>query len=97
VGCAESIAHVGKPADAGVGHPVHLFVRVPHGVSVQRIDQRQFLIGPPSSLRFPDYANLTIGLEEKFRFRGYLFAARVAAINVLGRENPDTVVNNIDA
>ena len=61
------------------------------------VDQQQFLIGAPSSHRFPDYANLTIGLEKKFRFRGYLFAARIAAINVLGRENPDTVVNNIDA
>jgi hypothetical protein len=97
VGCAESIAHVGKRADAGVGHSVHLLFEYRTGYPFNVIDQRQFLIGPPSSLRFPDYANLTIGLEKKFRFRGYLFAARIAAINVLGRENPDTVVNNIDA
>jgi hypothetical protein len=61
------------------------------------VDQRQLLIGAPSSRRFPDYANLTIGLEKKFRFRGYLFAGRISVINILGRENPDTVVNNIDA
>ena len=61
------------------------------------VDQRQFLIGGPSSRRFPDYVNLAIGLEKKFRFRGYLFAGRISVINILDRANPDTVVNNIDA
>jgi hypothetical protein len=61
------------------------------------VNQQQFLIGAPNAERFPDYANLTIGLEKKFRFRGYLFAVRVAVINILGRENPDVVVNNVDA
>jgi len=38
-----------------------------------------------------------VGLEKKFAFRGYLWAARVEAVNILGRKNPDTVVNNVDA
>src|SRR5262249_8064419 len=51
----------------------------------------------PNSRRFSDYASLNIGLEKKFRFWGYLWGARLSVINILGRENPDTVVNNIAA
>ena len=61
------------------------------------VNQQQFLIGAADSRRFPDYASLNISLEKKFRFRGYLFAVRGSAINVLGRQNPDVVVNNVDA
>ena len=61
------------------------------------INQYQFLIGPPNSHRFPDYVNLTIAAEKKFHFSHRVFAIRVAVINVLGRQNPDVVVNNIDA
>ncbi|HEX8871453.1 MAG TPA: hypothetical protein VF758_01730, partial [Candidatus Acidoferrum sp.] len=61
------------------------------------VNQQQFLIGLPNAHRFPDYASLTIGLEKKVRFAGYLFAARLSVINILGRENPDVVVNNVDA
>jgi hypothetical protein len=61
------------------------------------VNQQQFLIGEANSQRFPDYASLNIGLEKKFRFRGYLFAVRGAVINVLGRANPNVVVNNVDA
>jgi len=58
------------------------------------VDQQQLLVGAANSRRFPDYASLNISLEKKFRFRGYLFAVRGSAINVLGRQNPDVVVNN---
>lgn len=61
------------------------------------INQQQFLIGAPNSMRFPDYASLNISLEKKFRFRKYLFAVRGSVINLTGRQNPDVVVNNIDA
>lgn len=67
------------------------------GYPFSAVNQQQFLIGVPNSYRFPDYANLTIGLEKKFRFTGYLFAARVSVINIMGRANPDVVVNNVDA
>jgi len=36
-------------------------------------------------------------LEKPFRFTKYIFAVRVAAVNALNRQNPDVVVNNIDA
>src|SRR5437588_2599336 len=61
------------------------------------VNLQQQLIGPPNSSRFPAYASLNLGLERKFAFHGYLWAARVEAVNILGRENPDSVVNNIGA
>lgn len=61
------------------------------------INLEQQLVGPPNSSRFPAYASLNIGLEKKFAFRGYLWGVRVEAVNILNRQNPNTVVNNIDA
>ena len=61
------------------------------------INQQQFLVGAPNSLRFPDYASLSIAVEKKFGFSHRVFAVRVAVINILGRQNPNVVVNNIDA
>jgi hypothetical protein len=61
------------------------------------INQQQFLVGAANSRRFPDYASLTIGLEKKFTFSHRVFAARLAVVNILARQNPDVVVNNIDA
>lgn len=54
-------------------------------------------MGAPGSQRFPPYTSLNLGLEREFRFRRYIFAVRAAAINILGEQNPDTVVNNTDA
>lgn len=61
------------------------------------VNLQQQLVGLPNSSRFPAYANLNLGVERKFALRGYLWAARVEAVNILGRQNPDSVVNNIDA
>ena len=61
------------------------------------VNQQQFLIGAPNSLRFPNYASLNISLEKKFRFGKYLFAIRGSVINLADRQNPTVVVNNIDA
>src|SRR5208337_4519970 len=61
------------------------------------VNQQQFLVGAPNSKRFPSYASLNISLEKKFRFRKYLFAVRGSVINLTDRQNPNVVVNNIDA
>jgi hypothetical protein len=61
------------------------------------VNQQQFLIGSPNNMRFPDYASLNISLEKKFRFGKYLFAVRGSVINLTDRQNPNVVVNNIDA
>jgi Carboxypeptidase regulatory-like domain len=69
--------------------------RTGYPFSVINLDQQ--LVGPANSARFPAYASLNLALEKKFGFRGYLWAARVEAVNALNRQNPDTVVDNIDA
>lgn len=67
------------------------------GYPYSAINQQQFLVGEANSLRFPTFASLTIGLEKKFTFRDRIFAVRLSAINILDRENPDVVYNNVDA
>ncbi|HUN63077.1 MAG TPA: carboxypeptidase regulatory-like domain-containing protein [Candidatus Sulfotelmatobacter sp.] len=67
------------------------------GFPYSAINQEQFLIGAPNSYRFPDYASLTLGFEKKFTFKKRIFAARLSVINILDRQNPDVVVNNVDA
>jgi len=67
------------------------------GFPFSAVNLQQQLAGPPNSLRFPAYASLNLGIERKFALRGYLWAARIEAVNILGRQNPDSVVNNIDA
>src|SRR6266478_146260 len=67
------------------------------GYPFSAVNLQQQLVGLPNSLRFPAYANLNLGLEKKFAFRGYLWAARIEVVNLFGRQNPDTVVNNTDA
>jgi len=79
------------------GLQFNFFYEYRSGYPFSVINQQQFLVGPPNSLRFPVYSNLTVSLEKQFHFTGRLFAVRVAVVNALDRANPDTVVNNIDA
>ena len=67
------------------------------GYPFSAVNLQQQLVGAPNSLRFPAYASLNLALERKFGFYGYLWAVRVEGINILGRQNPDTVVNNVNA
>jgi len=67
------------------------------GYPFSEVNQQQFLVGAANSQRFPDYASVNIGLEKKFRFRGYLFAVRGSVINLFDRQNADVVINNVDA
>ena len=73
------------------------FLEYRTGYPFSVVNLQQQLVGLPNSHRFPAYASLNLGLERKFELRGYLWAARVEAVNILGRRNPDSVVNNIDA
>ena len=61
------------------------------------VNLEQQLVGPPNSFRFPGYKNLNLALEKKFAFRGYLWAARIEAVNAFNWQNPNVVVNNVDA
>jgi Carboxypeptidase regulatory-like domain/TonB dependent receptor len=67
------------------------------GFPYSAVNQQQFLVGTANSLRFPEYVSLTIAVEKKFTFQNRVFAVRVAAINILNRQNADVVVNNVDA
>jgi len=58
---------------------------------------QQQLVGPPGQLRFPDYFSLNVGVEKRFRFRAREWALRLAFINVTAHNNPNTVINNVDA
>lgn len=67
------------------------------GFPYTAVNLQQQLVGLPDSFRFPAFVNLNLGIERKFTFRGYIWAARVDGVNILGRQNPNTVVNNVDA
>ncbi|HWF09817.1 MAG TPA: carboxypeptidase regulatory-like domain-containing protein [Bryobacteraceae bacterium] len=55
------------------------------------------IVGPPASLRFPDYATINLAVERRFLFRGYLWAWRVSAVNTLNRTNANVVNNDVDS
>ncbi len=61
------------------------------------VDERQQVVGPANRLRYPDYASLNAGAEKRFRFLTREWAVRFTVINLISRENPDAVVNNIDS
>jgi hypothetical protein len=79
------------------GIQLSYFFEYRSGFPYSVINLQQQLVGPPNSSRFPAYASLNVGIEKKFGFRGYFWGVRVEAVNALNRQNPDTVVNNIDA
>jgi len=73
------------------------FLEYRTGYPFNVVNFQQQLVGLPESMRFPDYVNLNLGLEKKFGFHGYIWAARLEEVNIIGHSNPNTVVNNIDA
>jgi hypothetical protein len=60
-------------------------------------DETGELAGPPDSRRFPSYGTVNIALERRFPFRGYMWAWRVALINVFDRANPNVVNSDLDS
>jgi hypothetical protein len=79
------------------GLQLSYFVEYRTGYPFSAVNLQEQIVGPPDSLRFPAFVNLNLGLEKKFGFRGHLWAARGEAVNILGRLNPDAVVNNVAA
>ncbi len=73
------------------------FLEYHTGFPFSALNEQQQLVGAPNSHRFPDYLSLNLGLEKRFRFRGREWAARLTAVNITGHNNPNQVVNNIDA
>jgi hypothetical protein len=79
------------------GIQLSYFLEYRTGYPWSAVNLQQQLVGLPNSLRFPAYVSLNLGIEKKFGFRGYLWAARIEAVNILDRLNPDTVISNVDA
>jgi len=73
------------------------FLEYRTGYPYTAVNLQQQLVGLPNSMRFPAFTNVNLGLERKFAFHGYIWAARVEGVNVLNRPNPNTVVNNVNA
>jgi hypothetical protein len=73
------------------------FFEYRNGFPFSVVNEQEQLVGAPNRLRFPDYVNLILGVEKRFRFRGHEWAVRVSGVNLTGHNNPDSVVNNVDA
>jgi hypothetical protein len=58
------------------------------------VDEEGFLVGRPGQMRYPDYFNINLHLERRFRFMHYLWAWRFGYNNLTGNSNPN-VVNNV--
>jgi hypothetical protein len=58
------------------------------------VDEDGFMVGPPNSRRFPDYFDLNLHLERKFRALHYLWAWRFGYNNLTATLNAN-VVNNV--
>lgn len=73
------------------------FLQYHTGFPFSIVNQKQQLAGPPNVFRYPNFFSLDLGIEKRFRFRGHEWAVRLSEINITGHENPNSVVNNVDA
>ena len=61
------------------------------------VNERQQVVGTANRMRYPDFVSLNGGAEKRFKFLTREWAVRFTIINLISRENPDSVINNIDA
>lgn len=73
------------------------FAEFRSGFPFSVVNEQQQLAEPPNDRRFPTYFSLNLGLEKRFQFRGHEWAVRLTAVNVTGHNNPDSVVNDVNA
>lgn len=57
------------------------------------LDEEGFLVGAPNSHRYPDYFNVNLHFERRFRALHYLWAWRFGYNNITGNLNPNVVEN----
>jgi hypothetical protein len=67
------------------------------GFTFVTIDQFGQIVSGPGQFRFPYFATLNLAVERKFTFRGYRWAARIGMDDVMDRQNPTIVDNNINS
>jgi hypothetical protein len=73
------------------------FLEYRTGFPFRVVNELQQLAEPVNSRRFPGYFSLNLSLEKRFKFKGHEWAVRLTSVNVTGHNNPDTVVNDVDA
>ena len=64
------------------------------GFPFQVVDEQGMLVGEPNSRRYPDYFDINLHLERRFRIFHYLWAWRFGFNNITNNGNPN-VVNNV--
>lgn len=67
------------------------------GFPFSAVNEQQQLFHAANSFRFPAYMSLNLGLEKRFHFHKHEWAIRVSGNNLTSHNNPNTVVNNVDA
>lgn len=73
------------------------FLEYRTGFPFSVVNELQQLAEEANSRRFPGYFSLNLALEKRFQFKGHEWAVRLTSVNVTGHNNPDTVVNDVDA
>jgi hypothetical protein len=61
------------------------------GFPFDDVNEQQQLKYAPGQFRFPNYFELDVGLEKRFRFHGQTWAFRASAINASNHDNPNVV------
>ena len=61
------------------------------GFPYSAADSAGFVVGPPNSRRFPDYFDLTLGLERRTYLFGQAWALRASIGNLTNHQNPTSV------
>jgi len=61
------------------------------GFPFDDVNEQQQLKYAPGQFRFPNYFELDVGLEKRFRFHGQTWALRASAINATNHDNPNAV------
>ena len=67
------------------------------GFTFVTIDQFGQIVSGPGQFRFPDFITLNLAVERKFTFHGYRWAGRIGMDDVMDRQNPTVVDNNINS
>ena len=57
-------------------------------------DEERRIVGALNSYRFPNFFELNVHFERRFRFRGYWWALRFGFNNLTNHKNPNVVNNN---
>jgi hypothetical protein len=56
-----------------------------------------YIFGQPDGFRFPTYSTLNVGLERIFTFHRFLWAGRVAMVNVMNELDSNVVNSDADS